>query len=204
MIKGRRRIEKSRLISKFASINAKQRFWNFASPTPQDGLTAQDQRNYSARQLSLIFKIPLMTFLNWSDAFEHLSLHIKEGDIIFFDEVSWMGAKDLTFIPKLKAWWDKQIMHVLLVFCESVSTWIEENILKSTAFFGRINLIITLDPLTVPESAEFLKKALSIEFNNYGLLSLPTQNLLLFCPWSSNNINCILQSHNLSKILLFF
>jgi hypothetical protein len=74
-----------------------------------------------------------MTFLDWSDAFEHLILHIKPGDIILLDEISWMGSKDPSFIPKLKAWWDKQTMHVLLVFCGSVSTWIEENILKMIA-----------------------------------------------------------------------
>ena len=137
VIKGRRRIGKSRLIVEFASNYARQRFWSFAGLAPQDGLTAQEQRDHFARQLSLMLKVPPMTFSDWSDAFEHLSAHIKAGDIILFDEISWMGAKDLSFIPKLKAWWDKQTIHILLVFCGSVSTWIEENILKSTAFFGR-------------------------------------------------------------------
>ncbi len=86
-----------------------------------------------------------------------MSLHIKPGDIILLDEISWMGSKDPSFIPKLKAWWDKQTADILLVFCGSVSTWIEENILKSTAFFGRINLTISLEPLSIPESAEFLR-----------------------------------------------
>ena len=89
---------------------------------------------------------------------QHLSLHISAGDIILFDEISWMGAKDPTFIPKLKVWWDKQTIHMLLIFCGSVSTWIEENILKSTAFFGRINLTLTLESLSISESAEFLRK----------------------------------------------
>jgi hypothetical protein len=69
-----------------------------------------------------------------------------------------MGSKDPSFIPKLKAWWDKHTMHLLLVFCGSVLTWIEENILKSTAFFGRINLTISLEPLSIPESAKFLRR----------------------------------------------
>ena len=73
----------------------------------------------------------------------HLSIDINSGDIVLLDEISWMGSKDPTFIPKLKGWWDKQTMHLLVVFCGSVSTSIEENILKSTAFFGRINLTLT-------------------------------------------------------------
>jgi AAA+ ATPase superfamily predicted ATPase len=174
VVKGRRRIGKSRLICEFAGTHAEQRFWSFAGLAPQDGLTSQEQRDHFARQLSLMLKVPPMTFLDWSDAFEHLRLHIRPGDIILFDEISWMGAKDSTFIPKLKAWWDKQSIHMLLVFCGSVSTWIEENILKSTAFFGRINLSLTLEPFSIPESAKFLRKiGMKISaYDTYKLLSI--------------------------------
>lgn len=158
MIKGRHRIGKSRLISEFAAMNTEHKFWRFAGLAPQEGLRAQEQRDHFARQLSSLLKIPPMTFLDWSDAFEHLSLQVRSGDIIFFDEISWIGAKDPTFIPKLKAWWDKQMLRIMLVVCGSVSTWIEENILKSTAFFGRINLSLTLELLSIPESAELLRK----------------------------------------------
>ena len=174
VIKGRRRIGKSRLVAEFCNTHPKQPFWRFAGLAPQDGLSSQTQRDHFAKQLSLMLKLPLMTFLDWSDAFEHLGLHIRPGDIILFDEISWMGSKDPSFIPKLKAWWDKQTIHTLLVFCGSVSTWIEENILKSTAFFGRIHLSLTLDPLSIPESAEFLrKKGIRISaYDTYKLLSI--------------------------------
>ena len=68
----------------------------------------QTQRDYFARQLASHLKLPPFTFEDWSDAFEHLSGHIKPGDIVLFDEISWMGSKDPSFVPKLKAWWDKQ------------------------------------------------------------------------------------------------
>lgn len=174
VLKGRRRIGKSRLIGEFAQLSDSDTFWSFAGLAPVDGISAQQQRDNFARQLALILKIPPMTFLDWSDAFEHLSLHIKPGDIILLDEISWMGSKDPSFIPKLKAWWDKQTLHLLLVFCGSVSTWIEENILKSTAFFGRINLTITLEPLSIPESAELLRtRGLQLSpYDMYKLLSV--------------------------------
>lgn len=171
VIKGRRRIGKSRLILEFSKTIKDQTFWSFSGLAPQDGVSAQDQRDHFARYLSLILKIPPLTFQDWNDAFEHLSLHIKPGDLILFDEISWMGSKDPTFIPKLKAWWDKQTTPVVLVFCGSVSTWIEENILKSTAFFGRIHLIVTLGSLSIPESAEFLRK-MGMKLSHYDTYKL--------------------------------
>ncbi len=73
---------------------------------PQDGMDDQSQRDHFARQLANYLKLPSFTFNDWSDAFEYLSSQVKSGDIILFDEISWVGAKDPTFIPKLKAWWD--------------------------------------------------------------------------------------------------
>ena len=171
VVKGRRRIGKSRLIREFAKVSATQTFWSFAGLAPEIGISAQGQRDNFARALALMLKIPPMTFQDWSDAFEHLSLHIKPGDIVLLDEISWMASKDPSFIPKLKAWWDKQTRHIVLLFCSSVSIWIEENILKSTAFFGRINLTINLEPLSIPESAEFLR-LLGMQFSHYDLYKL--------------------------------
>ena len=200
VIKGRRRVGKSRLISEFAKANIKQRLWSFAGLAPTDILTSQEQRDHFARQLSLMLKIPPMTFLDWSDAFEHLILHIKPGNIILFDEISWMGAKDSTFISKLKAWWDKQTIHIILVFCGSVSTWIEENILKSTAFFGRVNLTLTVEPLSMPESAEFLRK-IGMKLSNYDIFKL--LSIVGGVPWYIEQFNPAITSDENIKQLAF-
>lgn len=186
VVKGRRRIGKSRLIGEFANISNAQTFWSFAGLAPEDSISAQQQRDNFARQLAFMLKIPPMTFLDWSDAFEHLRLHIKPGDIVLLDEISWMGSKDPSFIPKLKAWWDKQTTHMVLVFCGSVSTWIEENILKSTAFFGRINLTISLEPLSIPESAQFLR-TLGMQLSHYDLYKL--LSIVGGVPWYLEQLN---------------
>lgn len=156
VIKGRRRVGKSRLVEEFALQNPDSHLWNFSGLVPQKGISAQDQRDFFAKQLALFLNIPAMTFLDWSSAFIFLERYIKPGHIVLFDEISWMGSKDPSFIPKLKAWWDQQKLPIMMIFCGSVSTWIEENILKSTAFFGRINLTITLEPLMIPESSQLL------------------------------------------------
>ncbi len=134
VVKGRRRVGKSRLIDFFASKHTEVKLWDFAGLAPQDGMDDQSQRDHFARQFATHLKLPPFTFQDWTDAFEHLSSHIKAGDIILFDEISWMGSKSPSFIPKLKAWWDKQQLPIMVVFCGSISIWIEENILKSTAF----------------------------------------------------------------------
>lgn len=180
VVKGRRRIGKSRLVAEFARKMGQGRFWSFAGLAPQGGMNAQSQRDYFARQLALQLAIPPLTFQDWSDAFEHLSLHIRPGDIVLFDEISWMGAQDPSFIPKLKAWWDKQATHMILVLCGSVSTWIEENILKNTAFFGRINLTLTLEPLSISESARLLQ-AMGFQGSTYDVYKL--LSVLGGVPW---------------------
>ena len=200
VVKGRRRIGKSRLIAEFARITQAPTFWSFAGLAPGDGIFAQEQRDHFARQLALMLKIPPMTFLDWSDAFEHLSLHIHPGDIILFDEISWMGSKDPSFIPKLKAWWDKQTAHRLLVFCGSVSTWIEENILKSTAFFGRVNITISLESLSIPESAEFLRK-LGMKLSHYDMYKL--LSIVGGVPWYLEQFNPSLTADDNIKQLSF-
>ncbi len=200
VIKGRRRIGKSRLIAEFANSSGCNRFWSFAGLAPQDNLTAQIQRDHFARQLALLLKFPPMTFLDWSDAFEHLSMHVQSGDIILFDEISWMGMKDPTFISKLKVWWDKQTKHILLVFCGSVSTWIEDNIINSTAFFGRISLNMTLHPLSIPESAEFLRR-IGFKCSSYDIYRL--LSILGGIPWYLEQLDHTITADENIKQLAF-
>ena len=157
VVKGRRRVGKSRLIHFFASTCSKNKLWDFAGLAPQQGMDDQSQRDHFAHRLSSLLKSPPFTFKNWTDAFEYLSTHVQAGDIILLDEISWMGSKDPSFIPKLKAWWDKQQLPIMLVLCGSISTWIEKNILKSTAFFGRINLTIHLEPLPISDANQLLR-----------------------------------------------
>jgi len=200
VVKGRRRIGKSRLIAEFASLNPQHKLWDFAGLAPQEGVTDQSQRDYFARQLASHLKISPLTFLDWTDAFECLARHLHPGDIVLLDEISWMGSKDPSFIPKLKAWWDKQKSPLMMVICGSVSTWIEENILNSTAFFGRINLTITLEPLTIPESNALLKASgyQGSAYDTYKLLSI-----LGGIPWYLEQASPGLTADDLIKKLCF-
>ena len=187
VINGRRRIGKSRLAEEFAKNKV---FLSFTGLAPIDHVNDQDQRDAFARQFASHFKLPPLTFSNWSDAFSHLSLHLTPSPtVILFDEISWMGTKDPTFLPKLKVWWDLELQkypNVTLVLCGSVSTWIEENIIQSTAFFGRISLHLTLGDLSLPESYQFLKKE---GFNQSTYDTFKVFSITGGVPWYLEQIN---------------
>jgi len=158
VIKGRRRIGKSRLAEEFGK---KKEFLSFSGLAPIKGVTAQDQRDAFARQLTSLFHLPACTFTDWTDAFAHLTRYLTEEKptVILFDEISWMGSKDPTFTSKLKVWWDLVLQNhpsVILILCGSISTWIDKNIINSTAFFGRVSLYLELGELSLQECKELL------------------------------------------------
>lgn len=104
VMRGRRRIGKSRLVTEFAKG---KRFLQFSGLAPDKKIKPQDQLNTFAQQLAQNFSDPTLNFTDWSDAFTHLSNNLTDQPtIILFDEISWMGSKDRTFISKLKIWWD--------------------------------------------------------------------------------------------------
>lgn len=157
VIKGRRRIGKSRLAEEFGKG---KEFLPFSGLAPVKGMSAQDQRNAFARQLTMLLHLPLLTFTDWSDAFAYLSRYLtKKPTVILFDEISWMGSKDPTFISKLKVWWDLVLQNypsITLVLCGFISNWIDKNIINSTAFFGRISLYLELTELPISECRDLL------------------------------------------------
>lgn len=163
VIKGCRRVGKSRLAEEFAKDKI---YIPFTGLSPELNSTSQDQLNHFAQQLTERFELPPHTFLDWTDAFYALGRQLQsiQGGktiVVLFDEISWMAHNSPKFLGQLKAWWDinhPKFQNLILILCGSVSSWIEENILQSTAFFGRVSLEITLPPLSLSECAEFLRQ----------------------------------------------
>ncbi len=158
-MRGRRRIGKSRLVREFAKNKT---FYEFSGLAPEDGVSAQDQRNEFARLLGEQTGLPELQTDDWSKLFSLLNERIKRGRVILFlDEISWMGQDDPTFLPKLKNAWDLYFSRnskLVLILCGSVSTWIENNIINSTAFFGRISLDVILKEISLPDCNDLLNQ----------------------------------------------
>lgn len=158
VIKGRRRVGKSRLAEEFAKNRT---FYKFTGLAPVEGITAQDQRNEFSRQLSEQFNTPAFETEDWSTLFALLGKLVQTGKIIIlFDEISWMAHGDNTFLSKLKNAWEdyyKKNPELILILCGSISTWIEENIISSTGYFGRISWNMHLDPLPLKDCHALLR-----------------------------------------------
>lgn len=157
VLKGRRRIGKSRLVHEFAKG---RRFLKFSGVPPLNDITQQKQRDIFASQLRQQIPGPGLKAENWYELFVYLSEQItSEQTVILLDEISWMGSKDPTFLGTLKNAWDmhfSQHPNLIVVICGSVSTWIQENIVKSTGFFGRISLLLHLEELSLKECSTYL------------------------------------------------
>lgn len=159
IIQGRRRIGKSRLIEEFAKDH---QFYQFSGIPPTSKTTNQTQLNEFSRQLNIQTGLPEIIADDWSKLFILLADRIKQGRlIVLFDEITWMGSKDPDFLGKLKNAWDiyfKKNNELILVLCGSISIWIDENILSSTGFLGRISFRLMLEELPLTDCNHFLDK----------------------------------------------
>lgn len=159
IIKGRRRIGKSRLLEEFSQFFDRSYMFSGLPPTEEENATAQSQRDEFARQLQHQINLENLNRDDWTELFWRLAEHTKEGRIlIVLDEISWMGSKDPNFLGKLKNAWDlsfKKNDKLILAICGSAAAWIEKNILSSTGFFGRESLNLTLEELPLYDCIEF-------------------------------------------------
>lgn len=174
VVRGRRRIGKSRLLAEFGK---EIRSLFFSGIPPAKKTTAQSQRNEFTHQLERA-GLPGIKPDDWGNIFWHLSKYTSEDPVlIVFDEISWMGEKDPDFLGKLKTAWDMYFSknpQLILVLCGSISSWIEENILSSTGFVGRIAIDLILEelPLNVCNAFWHPKEKRIAAYEKFKLLSI--------------------------------
>ncbi len=175
VIKGRRRIGKSRLVEEFAKDYV---FYEFSGLVPTEKTTKQTQINEFVTQMRLVFGISIPHVEDWNTLFLLLAKNTKKGRVvILLDEISWMGSEDPDFLGKIKNAWDlhfKKNTKLILIICGSASAWIDKNILSSTAFMGRISYTITLDELPLSDCQYFWARTgsqLSV-FDKFKILSI--------------------------------
>lgn len=157
VVKGRRRIGKSRLLREFGKRF--EQTYILSGLPPTESTTADSQRQEFCSQLMRELGIRGIAADDWGDLFWHLSQRTQKGRIlVVLDEITWMGNLDPEFLGKLKNAWDlyfSQNPEMILALSGSMSAWIEENILSSTGFFGRESLTLTLRELPLNVCREF-------------------------------------------------
>ena len=156
VLRGRRRIGKSRLAEEFSHSFPTSYF--LTGLPPEKGITDQDQRNEFSRQMRRL-GISETNSEDWGDLLTDLAKHCTKGRVlVVLDEITWMGGLDSTFLPKLKTIWDtifKKNSELILLLSGSNSSWIEKNILSSTGFVGRISFQLHLKELPLYRCNEF-------------------------------------------------
>lgn len=163
VVKGRRRIGKSRLIEEFSKQFSG--FYKFEGLPPEKGVTAKNQLDEFSRQISRQFKVPYAKYDDWSDALWAVGERLLTGKcLLLFDEISWMAADEPTFLGKIKNFWDNHLKkndQLVFVVCGSAASWIEKNLLSSTGFVGRISYSLTLEELPLSDCKHFWQADIS-------------------------------------------
>ena len=163
VINGRRRVGKSRLIEEYGT--GFDQFYYFEGLPPEQGVGSKEQLAEFSRLLAQKFKIPLISYQDWGDAFWMLGERVQKGRILLvFDEISWMSGDDPTFLGKIKNIWDQSLKknhQLVFILCGSASSWIDKNILSSSGFVGRISYTLTLGPLPLKDCNSFWPKNVS-------------------------------------------
>ncbi len=160
VIYGRRRIGKSTLIEHFAThITKSYQFVEIYGLAPRAGLENADQLRHFGERLGAAFNLPALQFAHWNEAFDTLATLTAKGSfVILLDEISWMAGTDKDFAGKLKGIWDtrlKKNAKLLLFLCGSVTSWIQNNILKDRGYVGRISLTLCLLELPLFDANQF-------------------------------------------------
>lgn len=175
VVKGRRRIGKSRLILEF-SKGLKTYFFTGLPPT--ESTTDKTQKEYFVQQMERLLEIRGLKAEDWGDIFWQLSQTMQSKQVLLvLDEINWIGSLDNTFLGKLKSAWDlhfKNNPKLLMILSGSVSSWIDENILSSTGFMGRISLELTLDELPLSVCNLFWRKKAPLisSYDKFKILSV--------------------------------
>ncbi len=122
-----------------------------------------DFRSSSTEGISEQTGLPRISSDDWSTLFQLLARETERGKVlILLDEISWMASGDAGFLSKLKSAWDLYFSknpRLMLILCGSVSSWIQKNIVSSTAFLGRPSRDIKLEELTLPGMQPILASA---------------------------------------------
>lgn len=159
VIKGRRRVGKSRLAKEFARRHPEMAFYYLTGLPPSEAASGEAVLENFAGQLAKLFKIPPPSARNWDDLFWHLSDRLAGGNaILVLDEINWLGKWDSLFSARLWALWETKLSELdnfILILSGSLAGWIDDKISGNTGYVGRISWNMTLDELPIRDAMRF-------------------------------------------------
>jgi len=157
---GRRRVGKTALVE---HAYRDRTLWKF------EGL----ENSNTKTQLSLFAKelarytpaASTFTIRSWDDALRSLDMALRECTkthdqpvTVFFDEFQWMCEMKPRLVALFKYHWDNYLCHhrnVTFVLCGSISSFIVKKVIQSRALYGRVDVEMHLQPLSLSDSRRF-------------------------------------------------
>lgn len=104
VIRGRRKVGRSKLIKEFVSDN---KSWIFSGLPPVLGITKQRQLEAFSVQISQNLSMPKIQVSERIEYFTFIENQAKGKKIVIvLDEISWMDSEDPDFLGQLKTVWD--------------------------------------------------------------------------------------------------
>lgn len=159
-IKGRRRVGKSYFIENFAIKNNLE-YISISGMSPENKTKLNKTQIQNFCELArLKLNDANFEYPDWNSIFYHLAENIKKRkrrSVLLLDEISWMASDNDGLLPSLKTAWDDHFQHlnVVIFLCGSVSAWIEDNIVNSSAFVGRLKESYTINELKLKDCVKF-------------------------------------------------
>jgi uncharacterized protein len=159
VIKGRRRVGKSRLAKEFARRHPGMACHDVTGLPPSEVGSGAAVLENVAGQLSRLFKMPAPSPKSWDDLFWHLADRLAGGNaILVLDEVNWLGRWDPLFSARLWALWETNLSRLdnfILILSGSLAGWIDDKFSSNTGYVGRISWNMTLDELPIRDALRF-------------------------------------------------
>jgi len=160
VIRGRRRIGKTRLIKELPNHSKKVTLRYLTSLPPSPELTDQIEREQYAEQVKREFKLTYTPpHDSWRALFSFIGDQCRDKHtILALDEINWCATKSPAFMSMFFELWENeysQKQNFIVILSGSLSSWIEENILMNKGFVGRISVTLTLNELKLSDMKAF-------------------------------------------------
>lgn len=157
VIYGRRRIGKSELIKKAFEKEKVLVFEGLENRPRQDQIDSfVFQLHHQSHK-----RVRIRKAKTWREAFMMLFKELERNPAhIAFDEFQWMANYRKEIVADLKMVWDiyiSKIKGTTLILCGSIASFMINNVLKSSALYGRTELVVHLKGFMLPDTQKMLK-----------------------------------------------
>ncbi len=156
VVYGRRRIGKSELIRKALEERPAYFFEGLENQAKSEQI-----RNFLF-QLSRQAPGPVVDadVTTWKEAFYQLHEVLKAAPgTVVLDELQWMANYRAEIVSELKMVWEQylsRIPGVKLILCGSIASFMNTRVIKSSALYGRTDLVIHLEGFLLDETRQML------------------------------------------------